>query len=285
MMFFFEIILPILIYSSVAGLTFFGVRHYLKGRKKRKANRQLKKQLKQEKKSKQQEKRNGIIKNRENAPRLKLARSVNCLHTAENYGLIYRGRKGRKFANLMAQQEQLFDQLESDNAKNKAKITKKLQTKMRLSSKILGESQHIEPDFVKLVVTNSGRVRRDSKTYIQCLNEEYANEFRDIVEREEGSTQSRPEVAQIDFNPKSKLASLIVSSNNKNTFEAGYDIITRKMLETLEKVDYKNVFPIKVTTIESENDKVNESIKYLNNKNDINRHLGVANSTENSPEK
>ena len=215
-----------------------------------------------------------------------MAKGVNCLHTAENYSLIYK-KKGRKYTQLKTQQSKLFEMLESDEIKNKKPMTKKLQKinrKLELTTKMPTHKQEIEPDYIKEIATESGKTFQDKRTYIQCFDEKLANEFKNIAQNETEST-SKPAVAQINFNAKSKLAPLIVSSPDHKTFEEGYSLIAQKMLETIDDPENKNAFPIKISVFEPENDKINGKFKTLNNKIELLSFCGVENNTEKSTEK
>lgn len=288
-MFFFEVIVPIIVYSAVIGLTYVGTRFIIKGIKNQIAKRRVNKELKQEaKQQKSFEKQNqkAILKNQEKAPRYNLAKGVNCLHTAENYSLIYK-KKGKKYSKLKTEQSKLFKMLESDEIKNKKTITKKLQKinhKLELTTKMPTHKQEIEPDYIKEIATENGKTFQDKRTYIQCFDEKLAKEFESIAQNESEST-NQPAVAQINFNAKSKLAPLIVSSPDHKTFEEGYYLINKKMLETIDDPENKNAFPIKIRIFEPENNKINGKFKTLNNKNELLAFYGVENSTEKSTEK
>lgn len=285
---FFEVIIPIIVYSAIIGLTFVGAKFLIRGIKNRIASRQVNKELKQEaKKQKNLDKQNrkAIIKNKEKAPRYNLARGVNCIHTAENYNMIY--KKG-KYAKLKSKQNVLYEMLEDDNIKNKNQIAKKLQKvnhKLTLTTKMPEHKRQVEPDYVKEIITESGNICQDKRTYIQCFDEILANEFKKIAETEKETTQNKPAVAQINFNKKSKLAPLIVSSVSQKTFEEGYSLIAKKMLETIEEPENENAFPIKISLIIPGNNKINSKFKTLNNKNELNSYFKAEDITEKSMEK
>ncbi|MDD4815846.1 MAG: hypothetical protein PHQ62_01730 [Clostridia bacterium] len=299
----FEVLFPLFLLSGVATLTFFGVKSFLKNKEKRIAKRQQKREQKQEKREqkqaiKQQKFERKLEKpsrlenlkaffGKKDMPRQQFASGVNCIHTVDNYDLIYQNKKGKKYSALKAKQGTFLKVLEDESTQNKPKIIKKvnkINKKLEHTAKTPIYKQKVDPDYIKEIVLNDGTILKNKKTFIQCFDESLAEEFRAVAEQEMAGETKRPNVAQINFNAKSNLAPLIISAESQKVFEKGLRLINQKMLETVQSLDEterQNAFPIMLRQVIND---FNRNVQ-IKNENDLTKFFGSEKAETNIQEK